>query len=37
MFPVEVDSPDELSNRLMEFFRQIYALKEHISPKEVNN
>ena len=23
-----VDSPDELSNQLMEFFRQIYNLKE---------
>jgi hypothetical protein len=28
MFPVEVENTDELSNRLMDFFRQIYILKE---------
>ena len=32
-----VDSPDEMSNRLMEFFKQIYASKEFICPNEVNS
>lgn len=27
--PAVVDSPDEMSNRLMEFFRQIYELRKH--------